>query len=286
MMQGDERIALTGQLGNVMRESAEAALTYLRANAQRIGLDTGDLARRRAVHVHVPAGGIPKDGPSAGVTILSALASSASGRPVRSDVAMTGEITLRGKVLPVAGIKEKILAAHRAGVGVIILPRHNERDLDDVPEDVRSAIHFVLVDSGRGGPRRGPRAEGLLATHQVAREPRRGEASAASARVPRLGEEMARAHHDLELALVGAEHLERLSVEIEHHLVLAADDEQRRRVDAREHPRAPARSGRPPRETTAATARPASAGDHEGRRSARARAEETERGGYASGRGA
>jgi ATP-dependent Lon protease len=147
MMQGDERIALTGQLGNVMRESAEAALTYLRANAQRIGLDTGDLARRRAVHVHVPAGGIPKDGPSAGVTILSALASSASGRPVRSDVAMTGEITLRGKVLPVAGIKEKILAAHRAGVGVIILPRHNERDLDELPEDVRSAIHFVLVDS-------------------------------------------------------------------------------------------------------------------------------------------
>jgi ATP-dependent Lon protease len=147
MMHGDERVALTGMLGNVMRESAETALTYLRANAVGIGLDAEDLDRRRAVHVHVPAGSIPKDGPSAGVTILTALASCASGRVIRSDVAMTGEITLRGKVLPVAGIKEKVLAAHRAGVGVIILPRHNERDLEDVPSDVRDACRFVFVDT-------------------------------------------------------------------------------------------------------------------------------------------
>ncbi len=148
MIRGDrDKVALTGMLGNVMRESAEAALTYLRANADRFGLDAEDMRTRRAVHVHVPAGAIPKDGPSAGVTILTALASSALGRPIRSDVGMTGEITLRGKVLPVGGVKEKVLAAHRAGLAVIILPRHNERDLEDVPEDVRKACRFVLVES-------------------------------------------------------------------------------------------------------------------------------------------
>jgi ATP-dependent Lon protease len=147
MMHGEERVALTGMLGDVMRESAEAALTYLRANAAHIGLDANDVQQRRAVHVHVPAGSVPKDGPSAGVTILSALASYASGRAIRSDVAMTGEITLRGKVLPVAGIKEKVLAAHRAGLGVIILPRHNARDLEELPDDVRADCRFVLVDS-------------------------------------------------------------------------------------------------------------------------------------------
>ncbi len=119
----------------------------MRANAERFGIDPEVLRNRRAVHVHVPAGAIPKDGPSAGVTILTALASSALGRPIKSDVGMTGEITLRGKVLPVGGIKEKVLAAHRAGLGVVILPRHNERDLEDVPEDVRSACRFVLVES-------------------------------------------------------------------------------------------------------------------------------------------
>ena len=147
MTHGLEHVALTGMMGNVMRESAEAALTYLRANAPRIGLDIRELAKRRAVHVHVPAGSIPKDGPSAGVTILTALASCALGRPSRSDVAMTGEITLRGKVLPVGGIKEKVLAAHRAGLNVIILPRRNERDLEDIPDEVRRACRFVLVDS-------------------------------------------------------------------------------------------------------------------------------------------
>jgi ATP-dependent Lon protease len=143
----EERVILTGMLGNVMRESAEAALTYLRANAERLGIDPRELRERGIVHVHVPAGAIPKDGPSAGVTMLVALASFALGKPVRGDTAMTGEITLRGKVLPVGGIKEKVLAAHRAGLGTVILPRRNEGDLEDVPDEVRSASRFVLVDS-------------------------------------------------------------------------------------------------------------------------------------------
>ncbi len=143
----EDRLILTGMLGNVMRESAEAALTYLRANGGSVGIDPGELRQRRVVHVHVPAGAIPKDGPSAGITMLVALASQALGRPVRTDVAMTGEITLRGKVLPVGGIKEKVLAAHRAGLATVILPRHNEGDLEEVPPEVRSASHFILVES-------------------------------------------------------------------------------------------------------------------------------------------
>jgi len=142
----EDRLTLTGMLGNVMRESAEAALTYLRANAEQLGIDPR-VRERRVVHVHVPAGAIPKDGPSAGITILVALASHALGRPVQSDLAMTGEITLRGKVLPVGGIKEKVLAAHRAGLGTVILPRRNEGDLEEVPEEVRRACRLVLVES-------------------------------------------------------------------------------------------------------------------------------------------
>jgi ATP-dependent Lon protease len=148
MVEGsDERVILTGMLGNVMRESAQAALTYLRANVQRFGIDARELRERCVVHVHVPAGAIPKDGPSAGVTMLVALASFALGRAARSDTAMTGEITLRGKVLPVGGIKEKVLAAHRAGLATVILPRKNEGDLEDVPDEVRAALRFVPVDS-------------------------------------------------------------------------------------------------------------------------------------------
>jgi ATP-dependent Lon protease len=142
----EEQLILTGMLGDVMRESAQAALTYLRSNAEHLGIDPR-VFEGKAVHVHVPAGAVPKDGPSAGVTILTALASLASGRPVRPDVAMTGEITLRGKVLPVGGIREKVLAAYRAGIKTVILPRRNERDLEDVPEEVRQAMRFVLVDS-------------------------------------------------------------------------------------------------------------------------------------------
>jgi ATP-dependent Lon protease len=142
-----ERLLLTGMLGDVMRESAQAALTYALSNAERLGFDPAVFAGK-TVHVHVPAGAIPKDGPSAGVAIMTAIVSLATSRPVRSDVAMTGEITLRGKVLPVGGIKEKVLAAHRAGIKTVILPRRNERDLDDVPTELRRELEFVLVDSG------------------------------------------------------------------------------------------------------------------------------------------
>jgi ATP-dependent Lon protease len=142
----DDRLILTGMLGNVMRESAHAALSYLRSNASRLGLEARAL-QRATVHVHVPAGAIPKDGPSAGVTILVAIASQASGRVVRSDVGMTGEVTLRGRVLPVGGIKEKVLAAHRAGLRVFLLPRRCAPQLDEVPEEVRAALEFVFVDS-------------------------------------------------------------------------------------------------------------------------------------------
>jgi len=145
MPSGEERLVLTGMLGDVMRESAQAAVSYVWSNAHALGIDPR-IFEGKTIHIHVPAGAIPKDGPSAGVTMTTALASLATGRPVRSDVAMTGEITLRGKVLPVGGIKEKVLAAHRAGVRMLILPRHNERDVEDVPEDVRRELAFHFVD--------------------------------------------------------------------------------------------------------------------------------------------
>ena len=146
MMPGrEERLVLTGMLGDVMRESAQAAVSYVWSNAEAFDVDP-TVFEGKTIHVHVPAGAIPKDGPSAGVTIVTALASYATRRPVRSDVAMTGEITLRGKVLPVGGIKEKLLAAHRAGLRTVLLPRRNEPDLDDVPADVRAELRLVLVD--------------------------------------------------------------------------------------------------------------------------------------------
>ncbi len=142
----EERLILTGMMGDVMRESAQAALTYVRSNAARLGIDPR-IFERKAVHLHVPAGAIPKDGPSAGVTMLAAIASLASGRKPQPDLAMTGEITLRGKVLPVGGIKEKVLAAHRAGLRTIVLPKANEDQLAEVPEEVRRELKFVLADS-------------------------------------------------------------------------------------------------------------------------------------------
>jgi ATP-dependent Lon protease len=145
MPSSEERLILTGMLGDVMRESAQAALSYVWSNAEALDIDP-KVFEGKAIHVHVPAGAIPKDGPSAGVTMMTALASLASGRPVRSDVAMTGEITLRGKVLPVGGIKEKVMAAHRAGLRSVILPGRNERDLDDVPEELRRELSFVFVE--------------------------------------------------------------------------------------------------------------------------------------------
>lgn len=146
MSSQEERLILTGMLGDVMRESAQAALSYVRSNAQSLGVDPA-IFDGKAVHLHVPAGAIPKDGPSAGVTMVTALASLASGRPVRNDVAMTGEITLRGKVLPIGGLREKSLAAHRAGIRTVIIPRRNERDLDDVPAELRQELKFIPVDS-------------------------------------------------------------------------------------------------------------------------------------------
>jgi ATP-dependent Lon protease len=141
-----EELTITGMLGDVMRESARAALTYARSNATRLGLDARWFDRK-AIHLHVPAGAIPKDGPSAGVAMLAALVSMAARRPLRHKVAMTGELTLRGKVLPVGGIKEKVLAAHRARIETVILPRRNEAEVEDVPEDIRRTLTFVPVDS-------------------------------------------------------------------------------------------------------------------------------------------
>jgi len=140
------RLILTGSLGDVMRESAQAALSFVRSQAKALGVDPAGF-EEKDVHIHVPSGAIPKDGPSAGVTMTTALASAMSGRPVRADVAMTGEITLRGKVLPVGGIKEKVLAAHRAGMHTIILPKGNVRDLDEIPESLRRELEFVPADT-------------------------------------------------------------------------------------------------------------------------------------------
>jgi ATP-dependent Lon protease len=146
-MPGNKHLMLTGQLGDVMKESAQAALSYVRSQADSLGLPA-DFYDRVDVHVHVPEGAQPKDGPSAGVTISTALASLFSGRPVRDDVAMTGEITLRGRVLPVGGIKEKVLAARRAGIKTVILPQHNQADLEEeIPEELRQDLTFVFVET-------------------------------------------------------------------------------------------------------------------------------------------
>jgi ATP-dependent Lon protease len=131
-----------------MNESARAALAYLRSHATELGIDDAFL-ERHDLHIHVPAGGVPKDGPSAGVTIFTALASLLTGRRVRPDTAMTGEATLRGRVLPVGGIKSKVLAAHRAGFTRVVLPRRNEHDLDDIPESVRAELDIILASDMR-----------------------------------------------------------------------------------------------------------------------------------------
>jgi ATP-dependent Lon protease len=141
---GTGGLTLTGQLGDVMKESARIALTYVRAHADELGI-ADDAFNDREFHVHVPAGAIPKDGPSAGVTMTTALASLLSGRPVRHTVGMTGEVTLQGRVLPIGGLKQKVLAAHAAGLTDVILPERNRGDLDDVPQDVRDQMTFHPV---------------------------------------------------------------------------------------------------------------------------------------------
>jgi len=144
LMSGKGKLTLTGKLGDVMQESAQAAMSYVRSRAQRFGIPK-DFYRRLDLHIHVPEGAIPKDGPSAGITMATSLVSALTQIPVRSDVAMTGEITLRGKVLPIGGVKEKLLAAHRAGIRTVILPKDNQKDLADIPRAIQQdfTVHFV-----------------------------------------------------------------------------------------------------------------------------------------------
>jgi len=143
-MNGSGRLTVTGQLGDVMRESVDAAYSYVRSRASQIGIPDAAF-KEYDIHVHLPAGAIPKDGPSAGISLTLAIASALSQRPVRRDLAMTGEVTLRGKVLEIGGVKEKVLAAYRAGLRQLIMPKSNEKDLRDVPDEVKKAVSFTFV---------------------------------------------------------------------------------------------------------------------------------------------
>ena len=146
IMPGKGTLQLTGQLGDVMKESAEAAFSWVRAHSADLGLKD-DFYKDRDIHIHVPEGAVPKDGPSAGVTMTTALVSAFTGIPVRQDVAMTGEITLRGRVLPIGGLKEKTLAAFRAGIKVLLIPKENVKDLEDIPPHVLSQFRVVTAET-------------------------------------------------------------------------------------------------------------------------------------------
>ena len=205
---------LTGQLGDVMKESARIALSYVRGHAGELGIDE-DAFDGREFHVHVPAGAIPKDGPSAGITMTTALASLLSGRPVKRTVGMTGEVTLQGRVLPIGGLKQKVLAAHAAGLTDVILPERNRADLDDVPEEVRQAMTFhpvmtigEVLDLARacadpraglelgypGARRRRPPLVSGAATRAVSVAPSLAAPAPAACGLPHVCEVRARAH--------------------------------------------------------------------------------------------
>ena len=156
-MPGTGGLTLTGQLGDVMKESARIALSFVRSHADELGIDPA-VFENHEFHVHVPAGAIPKDGPSAGVAMVTAIASLLTGRPVKHTVGMTGEVTLQGRVLPIGGLKQKVLAAHAAGLTDVILPERNRGDLDEVPEDVREQMTLPPGDERRRGAEGGPRA--------------------------------------------------------------------------------------------------------------------------------
>ncbi|MEF9427578.1 MAG: endopeptidase La, partial [Candidatus Mariimomonas ferrooxydans] len=146
IMKGKGTITLTGQLGDVMKESAHAALSYVRSKAKSLGINN-DLFARNDIHIHVPAGATPKDGPSAGITMATSIASVFTGKPVKKSSAMTGEVTLRGRVLPIGGLKEKTLAAKRMGIKKIIMPKRNEKDLEDIPKYIKKDMEFIVVDT-------------------------------------------------------------------------------------------------------------------------------------------
>jgi len=146
LMEGKGKLTITGKLGEVMQESAQAAMSYIRSRALTLGLPR-DFYRALDIHLHIPEGAIPKDGPSAGITMATTICSALTGVPVRGDVAMTGEITLRGKVLPIGGLKEKLMAAHRHGILEAIMPRENERDLPDIPDAIKNTMKLHFVDS-------------------------------------------------------------------------------------------------------------------------------------------
>jgi ATP-dependent Lon protease len=146
VMDGSGKLELTGNLGDVMKESVRAAISYIRANANILDI-ASDFYKTKDIHVHFPAGAIPKDGPSAGITVCTAIVSALTGTTVRHDVAMTGEISLRGRVLPIGGLKEKTMAALRHGIHTVIIPKDNERDLEEIDQTVRNALHFVIAET-------------------------------------------------------------------------------------------------------------------------------------------